>query len=70
VYVVNAARQAQLRTVQEGTTHEGRTHVVVGLVPGERVVVEGQHRLHEGAAVAWDEGTAAAAGAPGPAGAP
>ncbi len=39
---------AQSRSVKEGATVAGRTHVAEGLKPGDRVVVSGQQNLTQG----------------------
>ena len=50
VYVVSGG-QASLRTVQRGTTFEGRVEITSGLAPGDSVVVAGNTMLREGSPV-------------------
>jgi membrane fusion protein, multidrug efflux system len=51
VFVVDANRSAQVRTVAMGQVVGDLTVIVRGLEPGERVVVDGQSRLVPGAKV-------------------
>jgi membrane fusion protein, multidrug efflux system len=51
VFVVDANRSAQVRTVAMGQAVGDLTVIVRGLEPGERVVVDGQSRLVPGAKV-------------------
>ncbi len=58
VYVVGDDGKAHRRAVGAGPSDGGNTVVVAGLAPGEHVVVAGQYRLADGAAV---DATAASA---------
>lgn len=51
VYVVTAENTAAQRVVSVGESADGRSAVLSGLQPGERVVVEGADRLRDGAQV-------------------
>lgn len=51
VYVVTRESTAQMRPVQVGGSLDGRTVILEGVAPGERVVIDGQLRLTPGAAV-------------------
>lgn len=51
VYVVTRESTAQLRPVLIGGVMDGRTVILKGIAPGERVVTDGQLRLTPGAAV-------------------
>jgi len=64
VYVVNDDGTAAVRPVKLGAGHEGQVAVLDGLQAGERVVLEGLDRLHDGGkveVVAGDEGATPAA---------
>lgn len=50
VYVVKGDR-ATLRAVQRGANYQGRVEITSGLAPGDSVVVAGNTRLRDGAAV-------------------
>jgi membrane fusion protein (multidrug efflux system) len=41
--------------VEAGETRDGRTSVVAGIEPGDRVVTAGQNKLYRGARVVIDE---------------
>jgi multidrug efflux system membrane fusion protein len=51
VYVVGPDNTAELRDVTIGPSEAGLVAVTHGLVPGERVVVDGADRLHQGSRV-------------------
>ena len=51
VYTVDPAGKAHRVRVATGVAAGGRTEIVSGIAPGERVVVEGQNGLPDGAAV-------------------
>lgn len=51
VFVVTPDNKAEMRKVTVAGSDADRSAVTAGLSPGERVVVEGQHRLSPGAAV-------------------
>jgi multidrug efflux system membrane fusion protein len=51
VYVVTADNKAEVRKVTVASSDGDKSAVSSGLQPGERVVVDGQHRLSPGAAV-------------------
>ncbi|MER2265178.1 efflux RND transporter periplasmic adaptor subunit [Methylobacterium oxalidis] len=63
VYVIRPDGTAERRTV-EAEAAEGRAVIRSGLGSGERVVVEGQARLFDGAPVAVESRALASAGAP------
>lgn len=48
VWVVDDASKAHRRTVETGAVWQGLTVVTKGLEPGERVVVQGTHKLQDG----------------------
>ncbi len=50
-YVINADNTVARRTVTVASIQDGIAVVTKGLIPGERVVVDGQYRLTEGARV-------------------
>jgi multidrug efflux system membrane fusion protein len=50
-YVIKPDNTVQRRTVELGSVQDGTAVVTKGLTPGERVVVDGQYRLTEGARV-------------------
>jgi multidrug efflux system membrane fusion protein len=51
VYVVEPGNAVRQRTVEVAAIQDGIAAVTKGLSPGERVVVSGQYRLTDGAAV-------------------
>lgn len=51
VYVVSADNTAEMRKITVSGSDGDRSAVLAGLRPGERVVVDGQHRLSPGAPV-------------------
>jgi membrane fusion protein, multidrug efflux system len=51
VFVVTPENKAEMRKVTVTGSDADKSAVTVGLQPGERVVVEGQHRLSPGAPV-------------------
>ena len=51
-YVVDAERRARQRAVTAGRSNGGRTQILSGLTPGERVVTGGQYKVQEGGLVA------------------
>jgi multidrug efflux system membrane fusion protein len=51
VFVVGNANKAEMRNIKVGNEGAAQTIVVEGLAAGERVVVAGQYRLTQGAAV-------------------
>lgn len=51
MYVLSAGGIAQRRRVDVAATQEGLSVISKGLAAGERVVVEGQYRLSDGAKV-------------------
>ncbi len=62
VYVVAADSTARIRVVTPGLSEKNRTEISAGLEAGERVVVDGQLRLSDGASVR-DTAIASEAGA-------
>lgn len=54
VYLVDGGNHALVRPVRTSQTTQLGTPIVSGLTDGDRIVVEGQHRLHAGSLVAWD----------------
>lgn len=61
VYVVAPNDTASVRTVDVGPAYSGRTQIVSGLAPGDRVVTDGIDRLREGARVVVQASDAPAA---------
>ncbi|MEP6565175.1 MAG: efflux RND transporter periplasmic adaptor subunit [Mesorhizobium sp.] len=59
VYVIKADNTVEMRPVQVALTEGGNSAISQGLKSGERVVVEGQTRLKNGAAVHEGKATAA-----------
>jgi multidrug efflux system membrane fusion protein len=57
LYVVNAEMKAELRPVVTAETVQGETVIERGVVPGERVVTDGQLLLAPGSAVEIKKGT-------------
>jgi multidrug efflux system membrane fusion protein len=51
VFVVTPDNKAEMRKVTVSGSDADKSAIIVGLQPGERVVVEGQHRLSPGAPV-------------------
>jgi multidrug efflux system membrane fusion protein len=51
VFLVREDNTVEVRQVKLGAIHEGKVGVNQGLVPGDRVVIEGTDRLREGAKV-------------------
>jgi multidrug efflux system membrane fusion protein len=51
VYVVESGNTVALRPVEVATIQDGVAAVTKGLAPGERVVVNGQYRLTNGARI-------------------
>jgi len=56
VYVVDGKNTVSMRTVRPGRAVNGETLILEGLEPGETVVVQGQLKLSEGAAVTIADG--------------
>jgi multidrug efflux system membrane fusion protein len=55
VFVITPENNAEMRKVTVTGSDAEKSAVTVGLAPGERVVVEGQHRLSPGAPVSIEE---------------
>ena len=51
VYVIKSDDTVERRIVDVTSIQDGVAAIIKGLTPGERVVVEGQYRLTEGARV-------------------
>lgn len=51
VWTLDADNRAHFRDVKTGVSAEGSTRIDAGLEPGERIVVQGVHKLGEGCAV-------------------
>ena len=51
VYVINAEDKAERRPVEVAAVQDGIAVITKGLSPGERIVIDGQYRLTEGARV-------------------
>ena len=62
VYVINGEDKAERRPVEVAAVQDGIAVVTKGLNPGERVVVDGQYRLTEGARVSPSPAKTAPAG--------
>jgi membrane fusion protein, multidrug efflux system len=62
VYVINAEDKAERRSVEVAAVQDGIAVITKGLSPGERVVIDGQYRLTEGARVAPSPAQPAPAG--------
>jgi multidrug efflux system membrane fusion protein len=60
-YTVDADNKAQLQKISVGQSADGRTLVEKGLTAGQKVIVEGQYRVHPGALVSEAPKTASAA---------
>jgi membrane fusion protein, multidrug efflux system len=54
VYVVKAGNTVERRTVEVAATQEGMAAIETGLAAGERIVIDGQYRLTNGAAIRVD----------------
>ena len=68
VYLVNADNTVSVRKVVLGVTQGERVEVTSGLVPGDRIVIDGADKLRDGAKInvrAESGTTTPAAGAPG-----
>jgi multidrug efflux system membrane fusion protein len=50
-FVIDGELRAQVRAVKVGQIEQGQALIEEGLVPGERVVVDGQYKLQAGAMV-------------------
>ena len=57
VYVINDQDKAEMRKVKAGETDEGVTVIEEGLKGQERVVIDGQYKLKQGATVVISENT-------------
>ena len=68
VYLVNADNTVSVRKVELGVTDGDRVEVTSGLVPGDRVVIDGADKLRDGAKI--NVRAEAPAGAPPAAGTP
>ena len=68
-FVVDSESRAHQRRFSAGRSNAGRTQVLAGLMPGERVVTAGQYKVQEGSLVAdaHPPQTAEVAGPSGPA---
>ncbi|WP_370875479.1 efflux RND transporter periplasmic adaptor subunit [Methylobacterium amylolyticum] len=51
-YVVDAEGRAQQRPIRAGRSNAGRTQILGGLSPGERVITAGQYKVQDGSLVA------------------
>ncbi|MHC2250686.1 MdtA/MuxA family multidrug efflux RND transporter periplasmic adaptor subunit [Bradyrhizobium embrapense] len=60
VYLVNADSTVSVRPVKLGVTDGDRVEVLSGLVPGDRIVIDGADKLREGAKVVVRSATDAA----------
>jgi multidrug efflux system membrane fusion protein len=70
VYLINADNTVSVRPVKLGVTDGDRVEVTSGLAPGDRIVIDGADKLRDGAKINLRaEPSAAAPGAPAPAGA-
>jgi multidrug efflux system membrane fusion protein len=64
VFVISPENIVELRPVQVGRMEDGLALIESGLQSGERIVIDGQHRLQAGSRVRTGEGSKASAGAP------
>jgi len=62
VYVITSEQKVERRPVEVAAVQDGIAVVTKGLSPGEKVVVDGQYRLTEGARVRLEEPKAGPAG--------
>jgi membrane fusion protein, multidrug efflux system len=51
VYLVNADSTVSVRPVKLGVTEGDRVEVLAGLVPGDRIVIDGADKLRDGAKI-------------------
>jgi multidrug efflux system membrane fusion protein len=65
VYLARDDGTVTVRAVRTGVSEAGRTQVIEGLAPGDRVVVDGVDRLREGAKIEIADPAARAGGGPG-----